>query len=78
MSARKETRQVKRPCAAVKDVVILKAVLEVTYQGMPRMETFHRVIQWENCNRKAHCGKKCNYFYPPDEADFHAGDDKSF
>ena len=78
MGTRKETRQTKRPCAAVKDVVTLTATLEVTYQGMPRVETFHKVIKWESCSRKADCGKKCNYFYPPDEADFHAGDDKIF
>ena len=78
MGAKKENRKTKRPCAAVKELVTLTAELEVVYRGQPRVETFRNVLKWTGCTRKKDCGKKCNYFYPKDEVDFHAGDDRTF
>ena len=78
MSLRKETRKTKRPCAAVKGIVTLTADLEVVYQGRPPQETFRHVLKWTGCNKKAECGKKCNYFHDESETDFHAGDATDF
>ena len=78
MSTRKEIRKTKRPCAAVKGVVVLTAHLEVFYQGRPPQESFRDVLRWTSCTKKDECGKKCNYFFGSDDADFHAGNASEF